>query len=93
MAFHKLCLTYGQEKAEVVIHLLKVSYAADELTNCKLYFRWREKSIQAELTGLEYGQHCIIYRPAFFRDMALDGPYFNDFLLNVLCANVSVILT
>ncbi len=51
---------------------------------------------------LEYGSHCVVYRPVFtsgFKevpiltpgDMALDGPYFNHFLLNVICAHVSTI--
>nr|XP_018261200.1 uncharacterized protein I303_06923 [Kwoniella dejecticola CBS 10117]OBR83358.1 hypothetical protein I303_06923 [Kwoniella dejecticola CBS 10117] len=41
----------------------------------KTYFCW------------QYGSHCVVYRPVFIRDMALGGPYFNHFLLNVICAH------
>lgn len=34
----------------------------------------------------QYASHCVIYRPVFIRDMALSGQYFNEFLLQVICA-------
>ncbi|WVW86490.1 hypothetical protein I302_108538 [Kwoniella bestiolae CBS 10118] len=43
----------------------------------KTYFCW------------QYGSHCVVYRPVFIRDMALGGPYFNHFLLNVICAHAT----
>ena len=43
----------------------------------KTYFCW------------QYGQHCVVYPPVFLRDMALGGQYFNQFLLNVVCAQAT----
>lgn len=34
----------------------------------------------------QHASHCVIYRAVFMRDMALDGQYFNEFLLQVVCA-------
>ncbi|WWC92012.1 uncharacterized protein L201_006966 [Kwoniella dendrophila CBS 6074] len=50
-----------------------------DVTNANMitYFCW------------QYASHCVVYRPVFIRDMALGGPYFNHFLLNVICAHAT----
>lgn len=34
----------------------------------------------------QHASYCVIYRPVFIRDMALGGQYFNEFLLQTICA-------
>ncbi|VUC31203.1 unnamed protein product [Clonostachys rosea] len=38
------------------------------------YFRWQNAS------------NCVVYRPVFIRDLALGEQFFNEFLLQVICA-------
>lgn len=86
VAYHKLQLEHDHETAGTMITLMKVSLGQAELMRPTLhgnmdFIVWstdRSFYVSTAMAWLISG------------DMALSGQYFNNFLLNVICASVSL---
>ncbi|KAH7120507.1 putative CHA4 activatory protein [Dactylonectria macrodidyma] len=57
------------------------------LSNSRFYATWEKRAHENLGQDPEDSLHNCVYKPCFFRDMALGGPYFSAFLLNVIYAH------
>lgn len=66
---------------------------AINISSNRLDFDGVEADLATQMLSLYWGRQLhaglIVYRPAFMRDMACDGPYFSKLLLNAMYYSVS----